>query len=159
MARKKRNLAPVSEIVGNITKKFGPGFNATVFKLQSLWIETVGEHVGIHSEPIKLYGKKLVVRVEHSSWMHELSYLKPEMIAKINSILGTCQINDVRFISGTVWKSPSGMRKKTLPAEMTPLTSDEEEFILKAAAEIKDDLVRDAALRAMRRSFTSEKKV
>jgi len=38
------------------------------------------------------------VEVEGSAWMHELSFLKRDMIREINQRLGSGRVRDVRFV-------------------------------------------------------------
>lgn len=44
--------------------------------LQKIWIEAVGERINSHSLPVRFKGNKLLVYVENSVWMNELTYLK-----------------------------------------------------------------------------------
>jgi len=157
MARQKRQPSMAADIIGKLAGKLGAGFNPTLLKLQNGWAGIVGGNVADHSEPVRVARKTLTVRVDHPAWMHELTFLKPQMLQRIAACLSSGLVNDIRFELGSVSAAASAMsRHKAIPTR--PLSPDEEEFIEQAAGEIEDDEVRNAALLAMRKSFGSRRK-
>ncbi len=57
----------------------------------------MGKKIAGHSQPIKIQGQTLFLKVESNVWANELSIRKGEIIKKINSKAGEEIINDIRF--------------------------------------------------------------
>jgi predicted nucleic acid-binding Zn ribbon protein len=62
------------------------------------WARVVGPRVARHTRAIGFEQGVLRVEVEGSAWMHELGYLKQELIKAVNRELGTDRVRDVRFV-------------------------------------------------------------
>jgi predicted nucleic acid-binding Zn ribbon protein len=62
------------------------------------WPRLVGPRIAQRTRAVAFHEGTLRVEVEGSAWMHELSYLKHELIRKINRELGSERIRDVRFV-------------------------------------------------------------
>jgi predicted nucleic acid-binding Zn ribbon protein len=62
------------------------------------WSELVGSPVANHTRAVAYRNGTVHVEVEGSAWMHELGYLKRDLIKKINGQLGDAHVRDVRFV-------------------------------------------------------------
>ncbi len=62
------------------------------------WPRLVGKRIADHTRAVGFREGTLRVEVEGSAWMHELGYLKHELIRRINRELGSDRIRDVRFV-------------------------------------------------------------
>ena len=69
-------------------------------KVMALWEKAVNRKIAERTRPIKIQGSKLLVEVSGSSWRNELTFLKPELIRKLNSLVGRVVINDIIFVAG-----------------------------------------------------------
>ena len=65
-----------------------------------LWDEVVGETIAQNARPAAFKGKLLIVNVSSSTWIHQLQFLKNEMIAKLNAALGKPLIEELKFQIG-----------------------------------------------------------
>jgi predicted nucleic acid-binding Zn ribbon protein len=63
----------------------------------SLWPEVVGEHVARSTRAVGVRKGTLFVEVESSTWMHQLVFLKPKVIERLNERLGGGTIGDIVF--------------------------------------------------------------
>jgi predicted nucleic acid-binding Zn ribbon protein len=61
------------------------------------WMEVCGEGISRVSEAYKVEDSKLFVRVESAPWRNELLYLKPQLISKLNRVIGREVIRDIVF--------------------------------------------------------------
>ncbi len=66
----------------------------------SHWDEVVGEKIGRKARPRELRGKTLIVDVESSAWVHELTYLKSEILCDLNRKVGGDAIDRIVFLVG-----------------------------------------------------------
>lgn len=62
------------------------------------WARVVGPRVARHTRAIGFEQGVLRVEVEGSAWMHELGYLKQDLIKAVNRELGMDRVRDVRFV-------------------------------------------------------------
>jgi predicted nucleic acid-binding Zn ribbon protein len=62
------------------------------------WARVVGPRVARHTRAVGFEQGVLRVEVEGSAWMHELGYLKQELINAVNRELGTDRVREVRFV-------------------------------------------------------------
>jgi predicted nucleic acid-binding Zn ribbon protein len=76
--------------------------NETLAVLGACWGEVVGETLGIHSCPAAMKGKQLLVHVSSSVWLHEMRFLKDDLIDTVNRLLGGTLVEDIRFKVGKV---------------------------------------------------------
>jgi hypothetical protein len=87
----------------------------------SVWREVVGSNVARRSQPTKLSGSTLFVRVTSSAWAQELSFLSRSIIERLRR--AGYGVNALRFSVGPV-KLPrratrtQKVRKKPLPKEL-----------------------------------------
>lgn len=54
------------------------------------------------AEPVFFRAGLLTLNVTHSAWMTELTFLKEEIIERLNAIVGPGRVKDLRFRLGTV---------------------------------------------------------
>ncbi len=66
------------------------------------WEEIVGEGVAGQTRPRAVRNGILFIDVSHSTWVQQLQFLKPTLLEKINTFLGTASIQDIRFKLGRI---------------------------------------------------------
>lgn len=76
--------------------------NETLAILGARWTEMVGETLGAHSSPAAMKGTELLVHVNSSVWLHEMRFLKDDLIDAANRLLGRPLVEDVKFKVGKV---------------------------------------------------------
>lgn len=64
------------------------------------WYRIAGDKVFRNTRPAFIRSGMLFVEVPDSVWAHSLTFFKPELIAKINSYLGSPVVKDIRFRTG-----------------------------------------------------------
>ncbi len=67
------------------------------WKAVEVWPEAVGERVASHTRAIAFHEGTLVVEVDSSTWMNELTYLKRRLIEELNRRLDGDVVRDVRL--------------------------------------------------------------
>jgi len=73
------------------------------------WEDVVGDRVARHTRAVGFRDGTLHVEVEGSAWMHELGFLRRELVRNLNRHLGADVVRDVRFRpAGTRSESGSG---------------------------------------------------
>ncbi len=62
-----------------------------------VWPEVVGDRVAARARAVAFRDGTLVVEVDSSTWMNELTYLKRRMILDLNRRLGAEVVQDLRL--------------------------------------------------------------
>ena len=106
MGEKKKNtrIGHIGDIINHVLKNCRGDFDGDLARVWSLWDAAMGEAIAKNTRPEAFKGKLLLVNVNSSAWMHQLQFLKKDMIEKINSALGKDLIQDMKFKIGPVQK-------------------------------------------------------
>ena len=62
-----------------------------------VWDGIVGEVIAQNAKPAAFKGPILLVHVTNSTWIHQLQFLKKEIIAKLNDAMEKTLIDDLKF--------------------------------------------------------------
>jgi hypothetical protein len=96
------NLSPLASILDDIAQRFGLSVRLLEHRLQRQWPTIVGEHVAAHTRPESIRFKKLYVIADSSVWLQQLAFLKPSLIASINTAAGHPIVADIVLRVGEV---------------------------------------------------------
>jgi predicted nucleic acid-binding Zn ribbon protein len=95
---KRRRPELVSGMIGEVLSKLGLTEQLTEYQAVSVWPEVVGEQVARHTQAEWIENSELTVRVDSHTWIQELTFLKPEIIGKLNTRLGKPVVKEIRFL-------------------------------------------------------------
>ena len=90
-------MEPVSGALSRLVGRLGLEQDLLGWRAVKEWPELVGARVARHTRAVGFREGALHVEVEGSAWMHELGFLKRELVRKINRHLGSECVRDVRF--------------------------------------------------------------
>jgi hypothetical protein len=100
MLRKRRESMVTPEtsasLMGPFLARLGGTGRALEFRVFESYHGNVGAMLKARTEPERMMGTTLVVRVESSALAHELTMLKGEILAKMVAELGPNAIEDIR---------------------------------------------------------------
>jgi hypothetical protein len=108
------SLASFGAILSGLAKRLGLESRLLELRLQHEWREIIGEPVGSHTWPAQIRFKKLYLVVENSVWLHQLTFLKPSLLAKLNKAAGTEVVEEIVLRVGEI---PS---RTTAPSDAPP---------------------------------------
>lgn len=110
--------------------------------------EKIGKPVTDRALPVYFRTGVLTLEVNESAWLTELSFLKPELLQRINGALGKEAVKDIRLRLGT-------RRRPADPPRLgRRLSAAETEAIDQYTEAIADPDVREAVRRAARTSLS-----
>jgi len=67
-------------------------------RLAQVWKDVVGERAAAHTMPAWIKKNVLWGYVDSSSWMQELTFMKPEILQRVNPHLRSVTIADIRWL-------------------------------------------------------------
>lgn len=100
-----------------------------------VWDEAVGSGIAIHAQPIAFRDGTLTLSVDSAPWMQQLTYLKRDLIAKVNERLGEEMVKEIYMKAGKIASVPAQKPHKPKRRELT----DEERSLIKEQIESVSD--------------------
>ena len=108
--RKRRESLEAPEtsaaLMGQVLARLGGQGRALEFRVFDSYQRSVGEMLRKRTEPERLAGATLMVRVESSALAHELTMLKGEILEKMALGLGPAVVTDIRTRVGAIAATP-----------------------------------------------------
>jgi predicted nucleic acid-binding Zn ribbon protein len=98
--QQKAKFEHIGSILADVLKTYRRESDADLIKVWQVWDRIVGDVIAQNAKPAAFKGKLLLVHVSSSTWIHQLQFLKHEMIAKLNTALGKAVIDDLKFKIG-----------------------------------------------------------
>src|SRR5687767_1514984 len=125
--RRRSRPTPISEIVSSfVARQDGQGtaerrrgvLTVRVFAA----FEKLGPPFTQHAEPVHLRSGILTMVVDDSTWLTEMTFLQPELITRINHLVGREVVKEIRLRLGKL--SPKKkVREKALPPKVSVETA------------------------------------
>jgi predicted nucleic acid-binding Zn ribbon protein len=103
--RKSKEVVHIRQILGGVLKTVRSDADAEMIEVWQIWERAVGDLIAGNTRPAAFKGKLLLVHASSSAWIHQLQFLKAELIEKLNAQLGRELVSDIKFKIGPV-KSP-----------------------------------------------------
>ena len=102
-AKRKSLTKPASHAVLGLLKKLGLTDQARKLRISAAWAQAVGPEIASRTEPQSFNRGVLVVKSASAAWQNELTFLKAEIIEKVNDALeGRATVKELKVISGTI---------------------------------------------------------
>jgi predicted nucleic acid-binding Zn ribbon protein len=100
--------APVSSdaLMGEVLARLGGAGRAREFRAFDCYARAVGETFRARTQPERLAGTTLMVRVASSALAHELTLLRAEILARMTAELGPNVVTELRTRVGPIAPKP-----------------------------------------------------
>lgn len=103
--KKKNKHAPdaiaLGEVLKNVLKPNRSDGNFDLTQIWNVWDRAVGPVIAENARPTGFKGKILLVYANSSPWVHQLQFLKEDIIQKLNNEVGEELVTDITFKVGT----------------------------------------------------------
>jgi predicted nucleic acid-binding Zn ribbon protein len=90
-------LESVSGVVARLLRGLGLEDGLRGWRAVAEWPEVVGPQLARHARAVEYHDGALLVEVEGSAWMHELGFLKRDLVRRINQRLGADVVREVKL--------------------------------------------------------------
>jgi hypothetical protein len=74
-------------------------------RIAQAWAAAVGPKVAARTQPQGFRRGLLVIKSASSAWQNELTFMKAELIERLNATLGSKMVRDLKVISGTITRT------------------------------------------------------
>jgi predicted nucleic acid-binding Zn ribbon protein len=121
-ARRPADHATAGQLVAALLDRHGIARELREHRILARWREIVGSGLGDRTWPDGFERGVLWVRVKNSSWLHQLSFVRDDLIARLNRELGDPPlIRDLRFHVGARHAADDDALAPTLRIRRPPL--------------------------------------
>jgi predicted nucleic acid-binding Zn ribbon protein len=97
-----RSIDSLSSILEGLARRLGLESKLLENRLRRNWVSIVGEPIASNTWPDQVRYKKLYLLVHNSVWLHQLTFLKPTLIQKLNDVVGGELIVDIVLRVGEI---------------------------------------------------------
>ncbi|MBS0169586.1 MAG: DUF721 domain-containing protein [Nitrospira sp.] len=141
--RGQSRLDSFGTILAGVAHRLGLESKLFEARLRRHWPDIVGEPIATHTCPDQVRFKKLYILVHNSVWLQQLTFLKPVLLQKVNSMAGDMLVTEIVLRIGDVSLNRASQPMAS-PAEAGPPQPSAE--LLREAA-LRTQRIQDPALR------------
>jgi hypothetical protein len=98
----KEDFVHIGSIIGDVLEQYGRRSDGELSRVWPIWDEAVGADIAANAQPAAFKGNLLLVHVTNSTWIHQLQFLKTDIISKLNTALGKPLITEIKFKIGSL---------------------------------------------------------
>ena len=153
------SLDSVAVVLDGLARRLGLESKLLESRLRRQWADIVGEQIAAHTRPEQIRFKKLLIHVRHSVWLHQLTFLKPILLQKINAGAGAPLVTELVLRIGDVMddaQNPETSVAAFAAAEPSPRTKAEAEQYAQA---VQDQSLRERLATVMAQALAHSKPV
>ncbi|MEZ4525461.1 MAG: DUF721 domain-containing protein [Desulfobacterales bacterium] len=92
----------IADILPSAMQAYRSKDDGELTRIWELWSSAVGPAIAENTRPAAFKGTLLIVHAASSVWMHQLQFLKKDIIEKVNRSLGKRLVKDIKFRIGAV---------------------------------------------------------
>jgi hypothetical protein len=95
-------METIKTILDHVLKRRSLDKKLQRYRAFELWEGAVGPRVARHTQPKRFQDHTLWVSVDNSVWMQQLQFLEAQIKEKLNQLLGTHEVEKIRFQIGEI---------------------------------------------------------
>lgn len=115
--------------------------------------ENIGTRICSNAQAYHIENGKLYVLVSNSTWMNELSFLKPQIIKNINQAVGKSVVEDIQFKIGNIRKHRNQSKTNEAKRKKSGKTDLEKVELKQEVIDKIDEVVSEIDDQDLRESF------
>lgn len=97
-----KTFTSIGRVLESILDQCRSDSSGGILHLIQVWDNAVGPPISENAKPFAVKGSLLLVHVSSSTWMHQLRFLKTELLDKLNRGLENEHIEDIKFKIGRI---------------------------------------------------------
>ncbi len=161
MRRRARQVKPemLGEILHKILKKRNIPHTSTDRYLLTIWRKAVGPQIAAQTHPDMLKRGSLFVRVSAPAWLHQLQFMKDEILGRINELTGKDEIRHLFLTIGELPTSSSLTAGHLTPdPPLSPFPMRDRTMMRDSLATIRDAELREILERVMTKEISHRRR-
>ncbi|TSK04274.1 MAG: DUF721 domain-containing protein [Geobacter sp.] len=149
-----RRPASVTDLLGSILRGTPAEMRLKEGRIWEVWDEAVGSKIASHAQPVAFREGTLTVHVDSAPWLQQLTYLKKDLITKVNEALDEELVKELQMKAAKV---RSAVAKPQQPVKRRKLTEEEQVWIKEQAQAVDDPELRAVFERLISRDREHQK--
>lgn len=97
-----KELVHIGSIINKVLQTCRRESGDELLQVWSLWNSAVGEVIAKNAQPAAFKETTLLVHVTSSVWIHQLQFLKKNIIIQVNDALGKELVEEMKFKIGPI---------------------------------------------------------
>ncbi|MBL9100833.1 MAG: DUF721 domain-containing protein [Myxococcales bacterium] len=116
-AKRPRRAAPLqlTEAIWELVRRHVDVETVALVQVRDVWPRVAGAHLEARTWPAAVHGETLVVHVHDNQWLHELTYMRQDLLRRLQALAPTTRLTALRLRLGDV--PPVAQRR---PADLSP---------------------------------------
>lgn len=155
---RRRPPAPAGDLAWAYVRRHVPSPKVRLLRLQSVWDDVATPRVAERTWPARITGSELSVAVQDNQWLHELAYLRQDLLDRIRRQVPEAGIESLRLRLGRVPKERPAQSPPP-PAPFRPgLANQPPSETIETLSAVRDAELRDLAAAARMTLGTSRER-
>ncbi len=157
MRRRTKRIKPESlgEILQKILKKRNIPHTSTDRHLLNIWRRAVGPRIAAQTYPDTVKRGTLFVRVSAPVWLHQLQFMKEEILGKINELYCKEEVRGLHFTIGDIPPAPPDSVEQQPPAtSLAGLPNRDRNMMRESLLTVRDPELQEILERVMAREIS-----
>jgi hypothetical protein len=152
---------PLGDILQKVLKKMDVPHKRTDRRIVALWKSAVGPQIASRTLPESFRRGSLYVLVSTTAWLHQLQFLKEEILSKLNELSGQDEFQRLFFSIGEFpEQQPDTVNDRNPPDLVTQeLGKRDRQMMEKSLTAIRDPELREAIEKAMVREISRRREL
>jgi hypothetical protein len=96
------SIDSLSSILEGLARRLGLESKLLESRLRRNWVSIVGEPIASNTWPDQIRYKRLYLLAHNSVWLHQLTFLKPTLLHKLNCVAGGELVTDIVLRVGEI---------------------------------------------------------
>lgn len=96
-----RRFKKAGEVLKGTLNRLGLTQRIHTHRAFEIWDDAVGPQVAFHAQPDRISNRVMRVRVDHNTWLQQLSYMKTLILSRLNEQLGEGTLIDLDLRLGS----------------------------------------------------------
>ena len=152
--KKEDSLQDLKSLLHSIVTTIDGAPHQDQLRIGDMWEAVVGPHIAKKATPEGIRNGILQVSVVSSVWMQELTFMKQQILERINQACVSSGVKDIRFRLERTLQGMDNFDKEMLPE----LTEEEQKAIEQQTAAVTDRDLRDSLQSLFSTGMKSKKK-
>ncbi len=138
-------METIKDILGGLLRRRKLDKTLSVYRVFNVWNEAVGVRIARHSQPKGYKNGTLLIAVDSSTWMQQLTFLTDDIRRKVNQALGAPLVEKIRFQIGELDASSGAIVRKPSPPAWSDAKLDDHsnEVINQVLAPVQDEELKE----------------
>ena len=98
--RRKKDIVHIKNVLRKVLHRPTGPSSGDLIRIWELWDQAVGPVIAANTRPAAIKGNLLLVHAASSTWLHQLQFMKEDILRKVNNTLGEGTVEEIKFKIG-----------------------------------------------------------